>query len=341
MLLDGTDGEEIVFTRGRTGEEWAPDLWAFRPGDMEPGLIWEDPNRNAQIHVLAVHHGRYAFEELSTNKDGSGTWRLWYLASRTAKPIILDSNAGDPRDMPVAGVTPALTDSQVTWNAMHMVGGKVIWSLRSYDFLTGKTRILIQGEDDVTEYWFPDADDQGRLVFSDVEYGPDRSYDNAKFHVFIANLADNPIKPRRLDTDGFASEPVLVADGDTVVWKGVDRPFWVGNWSQLYRYSLSKGDVRILNFDAQPGMAYQTAGNRFVVGWEWDSTRFLVYDLETDSTLYLEKHDPRSPEGVTRAVVAGDMVVFIRGNRDLPGGKNKWLCYAKLPPPGASLYTAQ
>ena len=159
---------------------------------------------------------------------------------------------------------------------------------------------------------------------------------NAAYHVYMANLADDPIKPRQLDTDGRAGEPVLVGDGDTLIWKSVDPPDWEGAWANLYRYSLRTGRTEQIFFDGQLSVSYQMAGNRYVAGWEWNSRLLVAYDLQTDNSLVIEKYDDRSPWGLSRATVAGDMIVFIRGNDSLPGGQNKWLCYAKLPPLGVA-----
>ncbi len=331
MLLDSTDGSELIWSRGESGEQWAPDLYGFTPGASTPSLIYRDPNRNAQLNTIAVHRGRYAFEELFTNKDGTSGWRLWFIASKGSAPIVLDSNADDPQGLPVPGIVAAFTDEQVTWNTVHSVKGQVFWSLRSYTFSTKTTRTLVEAPETATEFWFPNADDRGRLVYATVEYGPDRQTKTAAYHVYIANLTDNPLQPRRLDSDGLATEPVL-SDGDTVVWKTVDPSMSIATWGSLYRFSLSGRQEHQISFDDQTMLDYHSAGNRYVVGWESNATSFNAYDLETDTSLWIEKHEPTSTVGAHMAVVSEDMVVFIRADDSLPGGKNKWLCYAKLPP---------
>jgi hypothetical protein len=117
-----------------------------------------------------------------------------------------------------------------------------------------------------------------------------------------------------------------------VVWKTVSPPTWVGGWGQLYRYSLATANTQQMSFDDQTNLSYETAGNRYVGGWESNSTSFSLYDLQTDSSLWIEKHEPTSSLGAYKAVVAKDMLVYVRGDDSKPGGKNKTLCYAKLPP---------
>ena len=75
---------------------------------------------------------------------------------------------------------------------------------------------------------------------------------------------------------------------------------------------------------------YETAGNRFVAAWG-DHTVFSLYDLETDTSLVVEKHAPTAMEGVVRPAVAGDLVVFIRMLDNT--NRNLQLCWLRLPPP--------
>ncbi len=331
MLLDSTDGSEIIWSNGPAGEQWAPDLYAYTPGDPAPTLVFRNQNRSAQLNTIAVHHGKYAFEELFTNKDGTTGWRLWFIAAKGSAPVVLDSNAADPQGLPVPAIWSTITDGQVVWNSVHMVAGQGTWSLRSYDFSTKTTRTLVEAPENRTEFWFPNADDGGRVVYSTVEYGPDDQAATAAYHVYIASLSDNPLKPRQLDKDGLAAEPVLAGDGDTVVWKTVSPPMSVATWGQLVRYSLRTATTQQMFFDDQTNLDYQSAGNRYVAGWVWNSRSFDVYDLETDSSVAIEEHEPTSSIGAYNAVAAQDLLVFVRGDDSKPGGRNKWLCDAKLP----------
>jgi hypothetical protein len=332
MLFDATDGSEIAWSRGAKGEKNAPDVYAWKPGEVGPTLIFRESNRNSQINSLSIHHGKYAFEEVYTDKDGTGDWRLWLVLERGAQPTLIDSSAKDPPETAVPAVLTALTDTQVAWQTVHVVGGVRIWSLQSYSFATKATRTLVQSPLGQTEYWFPNADDSGRLVYSTVEYVNFPDAETAKYHVYLANLADDPIRPRQLDPDGFAAEPVLAGDGDTVIWKTVTPPNSVANWGSPVRHSLSTGQTEPFTFAEQPMVDYYQAGNRFVAGWQWDSRSLNVYDLQTNSSLWIERHDPRGQIGEHWAIVGGDMLVYIRAVDSLPAGKNKWLCYVNLPP---------
>ncbi len=332
MLLDATDGSEIAWTSGEQDEWTAPDVYAWKPGELAPTAIFRPSNRNTEVDSVSVHHGKYAFEEMYTNKDKTWGWRLWYVEARGAKPIIVDSSAGDPQGTLEPVIDVALTDSQMSWSAIHVVNGVEIWSLRSHSFATGTTRTLVEAPRTQTEYWFPDADDKGRLVYSTVEYQKYPDLYTAKYHVYMVNLADDPVKPVRLDPAGSAAEPVLVGDGDTVVWKSIAAPESVVSWGTWERHSLSTGETRTIILTEQQGVDYFQAGNRFVAGWVWNSNSLDIYDLQTDSSLWIEQHDPRSTIGGHWAIVGGDLLVYIRGDDSLPGGKNKWLCYVNLPP---------
>ena len=332
MLIVATDGREIVFSKADPGEHAAPDLYAYVPGEPIPTLLFRDPNRHAQLNTIAVKDGRYAFEEVFTDASGSvGGWRLWFKTSRTAEPFVLDSGDRDPPDFPVPGVVTALTDTQVTWPSVHLVGGVVRWALRSFDFATRRTRTIIEAPGTETEFWFPDVDASNRLVYGTVEYASDGA---PAYHVYLANLGDDPLRPQRLDTDGHATAPVLTGDPDTIVRKEVQPPMSVATWGTLYRYSIATSTLRAMYFDTEDRLDYQAAGNRYVTGWEWFDDTLRAYDLRSDTSLVIESHPPAptSPIGLHMAVVAGDLLVYIRGDSSKPGGKNKWLCYVQLPP---------
>jgi hypothetical protein len=274
---------------------------------------------------IAVSHGRFAFEESFLNADGTGGWRLWYVPSAGAQAQLIDSSAKDPHGMPAPAVWIALTSDRLIWNAVHQTPAGPHFYLRSYELMTGITRNLLEAAASQTEFWYPNADDQGRLVYATVEYS---ATGNTSFHVYFAQLTDDDaLQPHRLDTDGDSTEPVL--SGDTVVWKSVTGNS-VTNDGSLTRYSLTSGTSSQIWMTGLSGVSYETAGDRFVAGWG-DHTIFELYDLQTDSTLLIEKHDPTSPEGAGHPFVGGDMVVFVRILD--ASNTNLQLCWLRLPPP--------
>ena len=329
MLDASTDGTELIWSKGGDTARGAPDLYSYVPGAGAPTLVYRDPDRTAQLMPIAVHGGRYAFEETVFHSDGSGDWRLWYVAGAGRKPLLLDSSLSDPMDLPAPAVWLALTNERLFWNAVHESSSGPRYYLRSYEFETGLTRNLVEADAERTEFWFPNADDRGRLVYATVEYSNgNASTAGASFHVYYAEIGDGPLEPRRLDTDGTSTEPVL--SGDSVIWKSVtSNAVW--NSGDLSRHSLLSGSGSPVAFDQQPGVDYETAGNRFVAAWLDDDTIFEIYDLQTDRPLLIEKHQPTSPHGVVRPVAAGNLLLFIRVDNE--PGANLQLCWMRLPPP--------
>jgi hypothetical protein len=328
-LLDtATDGSEIIWSKGGDTQHGAPDIYAWTPGDPSPKLLVRGSDREAQAGPIAVHHGRYAFEEAIDHGPGNRGWRVWYIPAAGQKPLLVDTSATDPQS--VAEVAPAtwlaLTDDRLIWNAYHQSPSGPRFYLRSFDFKTGTTRNLLEADAAQTQYWFPNADDEGRLVYSTIERsGTDPAAYTYAYHVFLAQVNTGPLQPRQLDKDGRATEPVL--RGDAVVWKRTDGS--VSGWGNLERFTLTTGALDDLDFDHQSGVDDFTVGNRFVAAWLPDDTIFEVYDLQTGTNLLIEQYAPTSPKGVVRPEVGGDLLTFIRHDNFT----NLQLCWTRLPPP--------
>lgn len=326
LLATSTDGSEIVWSKGGDTQHGAPDLYSYRPGASGPTLIYRGPDRTGQLIPIAVHHGKYAFSETYERSDNSAGRRVWYVPAAGQPAILLDSNDKDPHELAAPPEWIALTDARVIWTAVHQTPSGPHYYLYAYEVATGMKRILGEADAARTEYWFPNADDSGRLVYGTVETSGNGE---VAFHVYLVRFGDNPFQPRRLDTDGDAAEPVL--SGDTVIWKSVTSENVV-NWGLLNRYSLSTREVKQIFFANQAFENDATAGDRFLAAWLPDDTIFELYDLQTDTMLLVEQYDPTGPLGVVRPVVAGDLVVFIR--IDTTPGKDLQLCWARLPAAG-------
>jgi hypothetical protein len=318
-----TDGSEIIWSKGGDTVEGAPDLYSFAPGASAPTLIYRSPNRTSQLMPIAVSHGKYAFEEGFANTDRTGGWRLWLVPSAGASAQLIDSSAKDPHGMPTPVVWISLTKDRLIWSCVHQTQSGPAFYLRSYEFKTSTIRDLIAVDPATTEVWYPNADDQGRLIYSTVEYSPNG---NVSYHVYFWQITAGAFQPRRLDSDGTSTEPVLSLD--TVVWKSVSGDN-VSNAGLLTRYSLAAGTSSQLTLTGLSTFNDETAGNRYVAAWE-DHTLFELYDLQTDSTLVVEKHAATAAEGVVHQSLAGDMVVFVRILD--PSNTNLQLCWLRLPP---------
>jgi len=184
------------------------------------------------------------------------------VAAAGAAPTLIDSNVADPHPFSAAPlVWITLTDARLIWSVVHLTPAGPHSYLRSYDLKTRETRNLADADAAHTEYWLPNVDDTGRLVFGTVEYGTGASPDQPAFHVYLAQVGAGPLVATRLDSGGNSTEPVL--SGDTVIWKSVTRNNVVSG-GQLSRYSLSSGLSSPLSFGDQPYENDPTAGSRFV-----------------------------------------------------------------------------
>ncbi len=325
-LMDATtDGHEIVWSRGPADSTSgaAPDMYSFKPGIAGPTLIFRDSDAGVQLSPLAVHSGRYAFVEVF-NRPGGGDqsgWRLWYISASGQKPIMVDTSESDPATF--ASVVPqiSLTDSALIWTAVHLVNGKTNYFLRSYSTQTLKTSNLLASAAATTEYWFPNADDQGRLVYGTVEYAPPDAA--PAFHVYLADLTKTPLQPRRLDAAGNAANPVLT--GGEVIWRTVTSN--ISDWGQAIRFSLSSGTTSAVSFQYETKLQYISAGGRFLAPWFWDNTVFELFDLATNKPVLVKKYDPTSSSAVVRPVAAGNLVIFIIGED--PPGSPLQLCWIR------------
>jgi hypothetical protein len=321
LLLDATtDGHEIVWSRGSVSQS-VPDLYSFKPGAAGPTLVFRDPDADAQLSPLAVHDGRYACVGLF-NRGGAGPesgWKLWYIGARGDKPIVVDSTETDPVSFSSLLPQISLTDSALIWTSVHLVDGKAQFFLRSYSTQSHKTSNLLVSQAAKTEFWFPNADDQGRLVYGTVEYATPGG--TSTFHVYLGDLTKTPFQPRRLDATGGATNPVL--HGDEVIWRTVTGN--VSDWGQAIRFSLTTGATSTVDFESQTKLQYITAGNEFLAAWFWDSTELEIFDLVTNEPVVVKRYEATSTSALVRPVAAGDLVIFIIGED--PPGSDLQLCW--------------
>ena len=58
-----------------------------------------------------------------------------------------------------------------------------------------------------------------------------------------------------------------------------------------------------------------------------------IFDLAKNTPLLIERYKPTAPQGVVRPVVAGDLLILIRGSTD-PSRSDLQLCWKWLPSRG-------
>lgn len=324
-----TDGNQIVWSLAdATGAN--PDIYRWQPGGSAQ-LVYHSPNPRANMQSLTASGDHFVFCEVSIEEVGWISWTFWYLARPGGKPVKL---ASDRRPIEEPGLVPqpALNEHQLVY-AIQRIDKKVLFSdLVLIDLSTMKRRILASAPFNTTEYWYPSLDGS-RLVYGTVEYSRDGADDDR--HVYLLDLNRPTDKPRQLDDDGTAADPVI--RGGTVVWKDAPRDFNMNNWGQLEAYSLADGSIKRLDFaPASEDQSHNspTLGNRFVAAELWDPTSLSTFDLATRTEVPVEHYEPTSGRALMRPVIAGDLLVWVSAP-DFTGVGGQ-IHYVQLPPVAAS-----
>ena len=314
-----SDGASIWFASGladRRPGTYAPDLWRYVPGAERPELVWSNPGRERSINVIAGDLGTVAFAEMDGN--GELDWNLWLLPDGAAEPILLDSHPGDEG---VSSLLPsiAVSENRVAWTAFDRGSDGPVSQLlvaAGPDW----TPVVLAERDAVTgELWLPSLRGT-EIVYCELTYNAERTRDER--HVYLADTL-GASERRQLDTSGRATMPLLVEDG--VIWKETDPGFNMFNWGHLVFWDRSTGAIRSIASGMQPDVNYPSAGSRFVAVFGYDTALLQLYDLERRRWRLIERYDVAAGEGVYRANVAWDLVVWLETNAEITDhGELRW-----------------
>jgi hypothetical protein len=302
LLATTTDGVEIAWSRGASvGDASAPQLWAVTAGgDAAPSLVYDDPNHDATLLPIAVWRGHFAWVE--ERAASAGGWSVWYLERAGGQPVLVDQ--GVSPDWPLPAI--ALDDTQLVWTAVHIEGKTATSTIGAMDLATQRQSVIRSSPATQLQFTWPSlANDQ--LVYATMA-GSVMSERHVALHDFGAHGAD-----RQLDPSG-ARASVPAFNGSTVVWMDADNEF---DWGSLVLYSMgTQQSVSVPYLGDEPYVSYPSVGRRFVAAWAWDNTRFWLYDLVEQRPVLVEQFDLAGGFGDLRPVVAGDLLVWIRGYAD-------------------------
>ena len=320
-----SDGESIVFSSARAedaGPDGAPDLWRILPPDLQPALVWRNPERNHSIVKIAGDLGLFAFVEMPLT--GERAWNLWLLPRGESEAILLDSHPGDEG---VSSLVPSIAvhENTVAWTAFDRGADGPVSQLRIAQAPEWQPTTIHELPAAEAEVWLPSLL-ASTLAYMEVHYSADRSTDERR--VYLTTTAADAERVR-LDRSGRATMP-LVVDG-AVLWKEADEGFSIFNWGRMFRYDLRTDTVARLSTSPQHYVNYPSAGGRFVAWWGADSFRLAVYDLARDETRLVAVNSVASDESEFRPHLAGDLLVW-RHLRVSDGDDRGELRYAFLPP---------
>lgn len=332
MLEFASDGESIIFSSGVAdgpGADTAPDLWRFLPGRDAPELVWSNPNRDRQLVRLGGDLGTWAFVEIGI--DGARDWDLYLLTGAGSEPIHLDTHPGDED---VSSLVPsfAVHQDRIVWTAFDRGPEGPVSQLLSAQGPDWQPAVLLERDASRSELWLPSL--RGSLLaFCEVVYSADQSTDER--HVYVMDVAETNTEPRRLDSSGLATMPLLTDGG--VIWKEADRGFNMFNWGRLFRFDAATAETSRVTMRPQDYVNYPSAGSRFIAAWGADAFTFTIHDLELDRSRIIALYEPETNESVMRPHISGDLLVWLYSTQDgLGNGPPGEIRYAFLPGAGSN-----
>jgi hypothetical protein len=283
----------------RPGEAAAPDLYVIPPDTGEPRLAWRNPERDHSLVKLAADGDMVAFVDMSIRGDASWTLRL--IPEEGAEPVVLDELDDDPA---VPSLVPSMSVywPYVAWTAFGTGPdgpfSRLLWA-QAPDW---EPTVLAERPAGEAELWFP-ALFGAQLAYTELVYADDRQSDERR--VWLTELVD-PDGPRRLDTSGLATMPVI--SQHDIAWKEGVRGFHQLNWGSMERFDARTGGS--LPMGDQDDVNYPSAGTRFITWWLADSTKLVVWDGALGETRRIVSYDS-ADHRLLRPHLAGSLIVWL------------------------------
>lgn len=327
-----SDGLSVIFSSGVAdgpGAQGAPDLWRYRPGSDAPELLWQNPSRDRALARIGGEFDTWAF--VDTGISGEREWDLWLLAEIGAEPILLDSHPGDED---VSSLVPSFVihQDQIAWTAFDRGPDGPVNQLLYARAPDWTPVVLAERDARKAELWMPSLRDS-EVVYCEVIYSPDRLTDER--HVYTMNALMQDVPPRRLDTSGRATMPLVLLNGG-VVWKEADRGFSMFNWGHLFLYDEPSATVTDLPTTPVEYVNYPSGGTRFVAWWPSDSTAFSVYDMDLGAPRPIHRFRSTGDQHILRPHISYDLLVWTYAEiNGLGEGPQPVIQYAYLPPAGS------
>lgn len=333
MLEFASTGDALIFSSGVADGptvEYAPDLWRYDPAAPAPELLWRNPRRDRVLGRIGGEFGTFAFVDMPVT--GERAWDFWLLPDIGAEPILLDSHPGD-ESVPDFVPSFSVHQDQVTWTSFDRGPAGAVSQLLYARAPDWQPVVVAEREARTSELWLPSLRDS-LIAYCEVVYSPDRSTDER--HVYLVDAAHPEIAPRRLDSSGRATMPLLMLNGG-VAWKEADPGFSMFNWGTMFLYDESSGEVARIPMRPQEYVNYPSAGTRFIAAWGAASREFGVYDRELRTSRLIDRWAPETNVDIIRPHISGDLLVWLHSEVDgLGGGPPPELRFAYLPAAGSS-----
>ena len=331
LLEVASTGTAIIYSSGAAdGPDWeyAPDLYRLVPGADEPELLWSNPVRERDVIKMAGDADVIAFTDYEPVADVGG-WRLLVIDGRE-EAIELDAH---PRLPNVPSAVPSLDvdAGRVVWSAFDLGEDGPISQLLIAEGPDWSPRELMRRDFSSGELWLPSLFGD-HLAYTEIFKHDDGT---TEYGVLLTDLSDPGAEPRRLDTSGHASTPIVLPEEVIFIDPGEGMSMF--NWGQLMSYSLATGEINPISMSPQPGVRLPSAGSRFVGGWGMNVSALSIFDLETRRSRRVERYPNVGPDAADRAHIVGDLMVWIHFIVDETGQDDTPIevRYAWLPVPGS------
>jgi hypothetical protein len=308
LLEFASDGHSVIFSSGAidgSDGDNAPDLWRYVPGAESPELVWRNPRRDRSLVKIGGEFGTWAVASMPLS--GEIAWEFWLIPEAGADGILLDSHPGVD-EFPDFVPSFHVHQDQVAWTAFDVDGaGRAVSQLLYAKAPLWEPSLLAERDAGRAELWLPSLRD-AELAYCEVVYSPDRSTDER--HVYVMDAAHPEVAPRRLDTSGRATMPLLLINDD-VVWKEADPGFSMFNWGHMYRYDEETGKITPLGTRPQEYVNYPSGGSRFIAWWGADTGSFGVYDVELRAPRLIDRLPAEMNVSILRPHISWDLLVWM------------------------------
>jgi hypothetical protein len=331
ILEFASDGESIIYSTSDLTvppNDFAPDLWRYRPGADQPELLWRNPLRDRVLPNIGGELGTWAFVDMPVS--GERAWNFWLLPHVGAEAILLDSHPGDES---VPSWVPSFNvhQGQIAWTSFDLGPGGPVSQLLYARAPDWTPTVVLERDARIAELWLPSMRDTD-LVFCEVVYSEDHSTDER--HVYVMDVAMPEVAPRRLDQSGLATMPLALWNGG-IVWKEAGRGFNMFNWGRLFHYDEETGEITSLPTRPQAEVNYPSAGTRFIAAWGATSGAFGVYDLDLRATRLIDQAARGEEIAFLRPHIHGDLLVWLQVEGIGERAKPLEIRYAFMPPAGS------
>lgn len=299
VLEFASTGFDIVASAAAgAGDASAPDLYRIPAATGKPELIWRNPERDHSLVKLVADDDTIAFVDMPI--AGEAEWTLRLIPEEGDEPVILDTLAADS-GAPSLVPSVAVYWPYVAWTAFDRGSNGPVSQLLVAEAPEWKPRVLVERPADEAEVWFPSLLG-GQLVFTELVYADDRQSDERR--VWLTGVHD-PDEPRRLDTSGLATMPVINQHG--IAWKESQAGFHQLNWGTMERFDPGTG--RPAPMWAEDEVNYPSAGTRFMTWWTVDPTHLIAWDGLRGEGRRIVAYDSLE-QRIRRPHVAGSLIVW-------------------------------